>query len=62
MEYATMDTIEDDADLHIRGTIPRPGRLEFWLTQPRPRGMSIEEWEEITRNKWDRIFGKKEKI
>jgi len=24
-EYATVDTINDEADIHIRGTIPRAG-------------------------------------
>ncbi len=61
MEYATLDTVEDDADLHIKGTIPRPGgKLEFWLSIPRPEGVSIDEWESQQQAKWNRIF-KKEK-
>jgi hypothetical protein len=63
MEYATLDDIDSiEADPHIRGTIPRAGgKLEFWLTRPRPTGVSIDEWEEIQQEKWDKIFSKKEK-
>ena len=58
-QYATMDTVLPDANLHVRGTIPRKGgRTEFWLTSPRPRGMSMEEWDEITTDRFDRAFGK----
>ncbi len=60
MEYATLDTIEDDADPHIRGTIPRSGgRLEFWLNIPRPKDVSIDDWEAQQQAKWERIFGRK---
>lgn len=62
MEYATMDTIEDDADPHISGTIPRAsGKLEFWLSAPRPAGVSIDEWDKLQQAKWNRIFKRKEK-
>jgi hypothetical protein len=56
-EYATVDTINDEADIHIRGTIPRAGgKLEFWLTAPRPKDISADEWERKQQEKWDRIF------
>jgi len=48
-------------DLHTRGTIPRAGgKLEFWLSRPRPKGYSVEEWDELEQERWDRIFGVKE--
>ena len=61
-EYATLDDIDEiEADPHISGTIPRAGgKLEFWLSAPRPAGISIDEWEAIQQAKWNRIFGKKE--
>ncbi len=34
-EYATLDTVSPEADLHIKGTIPRAGgKLEFWMFNP----------------------------
>ena len=61
-EWATLDDIDSiEADTHIRGTIPRSGgRMEFWLTAPRPANYTIDEWEQIQNDKWERIFGKKE--
>mgnify|MGYP001591242766 FL=1 len=61
-EYATLDDIDEiEPDLHVRGTIPRPGgKLEFWLAAPRPKGVDVEEWDRIQQAKWDHIFGKKE--
>ena len=63
-EYATLDDIDQiEADPHIKGTIRRGGdRLEFWLSAPRPARYTIDEWEEIQEAKWNRIFGKKEKV
>lgn len=59
--WATMDTIIDEpADLHIGGTIPKKRGLEFWLSFPCPKGVSLDDWEGIQQAKWDRIFGKKE--
>lgn len=64
-EYATPENdIGSEPDTHIRGTITRgDGRggtkLEFWLTRPRPRGISVDEWDRLEREKWDRIFGDK---
>lgn len=55
-QWATMDTVLPDADLHTRGSINRAGNLEFWVTSPRPRGVSYEEWERITQKRWDRAF------
>jgi hypothetical protein len=60
VQYATMDTVLPDKDLHVNGTINRGGNLEFWLTQPRPRGVSVEEWDKITQEKWDRAFKREE--
>lgn len=62
MQYATLDDLDTiQADPHISGTIPRPGgATEFWLTAPRPRNVSIDDWERIQQDKWERIFGKKE--
>ena len=60
-QWATMDTVLPEADSHIRGTIPRSsGRTEFWLTAPRPKYVSIEEWDRVQEEKWNRILGKKE--
>jgi len=60
--YATPENDTGEADLHIRGTIPRGGgKLEFWLSRPRPRGVSIDEWDRLEQAKWNRIF-KKEAI
>ena len=51
--------------LHMKGTIVknRDGKTltEFWLSRPRPRGVSIDEWEEICDAKWRRIFGTNKK-
>lgn len=61
-QYALMDdpVMDEPADTHIRGTIPRAGgKVEFWMSIPRPKGVSIDEWEEIQQAKWDRIWGKK---
>ena len=50
-------------DLHIRGTIPRGGgKLEFWLSQPRPKGFSVDEWDRKMQDKWERVWGKKEAV
>jgi len=59
-EYATLDDIGSiEPDLHIKGTIPRTGgKLEFWMSIPRPNGISIDEWDALQQDKWDRIFGK----
>ena len=55
-----MDTVLPEKDLHVSNTIPRSnGRLEFWLMQPRPTGVSLEEWEAFTQARWDRAFGSK---
>ena len=57
-EYATIDSIIPESSLHVRGTIPRPNGTEFWLSQPRPKGVSVDDWEKIQQEKWDRIFKK----
>ena len=62
-QYATFDESAgwtEEKDLHIGGTIPRRHGLEFWLSIPRPKGISVDEWEGIQQAKWDRIFNKKE--
>lgn len=60
--YATFD--EDtgyttEANIHIGGTIPRGTSLDFWMTRPRPKGISLDEWEALEEAKWSRIFGSK---
>ena len=60
-EWATIDTISPEKITHIKGTIEKVGgKLVFWLSQPRPEGISIDEWEVIQQEKWDRIFKKGE--
>ena len=62
-QWATFDEetgYTEEKNLHIGGTIPRGTSLEFWLSIPHPKGVSVDEWEEIQQAKWDRIFGKKE--
>jgi len=52
-----------EPDLHIGGTIvkSRNGKIstEFWLSRPRPEGVSIDEWDRLEQEKWDRIWGEK---
>jgi hypothetical protein len=56
-EWATLDTIDThDKDLHINGTIRTSKGTRFWLTAPRPDEYTIDEWEKIQQEKWDRIF------
>ncbi len=60
-EWATMDTVLSEKDLHVSGTKSGPGgKLIFWLTQPRPKGVSVDEWEAYLTARWEKIFGKKE--
>ena len=60
--YALMDDpiMDEPPNLHVSGTIPRKKGLEFWMSQPRPEGVSIDEWEDIQQAKWARIFKKEE--
>ena len=60
-KWATVDTILPDHDIHTQGTIRTPTGTRFWLTQPRPMSISVEEWEKQCQEKWDRIFPKKER-
>ena len=59
-QYGTVDSILPDANLHVRGTIPRfrngHAVTEFWMTAPRPRGVKQVEWDEITQARWDQAF------
>jgi len=59
-EYATEENdLPYVPDLHVRGTIPRGGgRLEFWLSRPRPKGFSVDEWDRLEQERWDRIWSK----
>ena len=60
-KWATMDTVLPERDEHVRGTIRGPGgKLTFWLSQPRPKGVSTDEWEALCQERWDKIFPKKE--
>jgi hypothetical protein len=59
-KWATMDTVLPQQDLHIHDTrVGAGGRLTFYLYPPRPAGLSVEEWDAVRQDKWDRIFGKK---
>ena len=63
-EFATKDNeLPYTPDLHISGTIVknRNGKTftEFWLSRPRPKGVSLDDWEEQEQAKWNKIFGKK---
>jgi len=53
-------------DLHIGGTITknRNGKTltEFWLSRPRPKGVSYDDWEAQEQARWDRIFPKKAEV
>ena len=66
-EYATPENdLPYVPDLHVRGTVTsgdgRGGtKLQFWFYSPRPKGVSIDEWDRIRLEKWEDIFGKKEK-
>lgn len=60
--WAEVKDILPEADLHTRGTIRGSGgKLIFWLRQPRPKGVSVDDWEALQQEKWDKIFGAKEK-
>lgn len=60
-QWATMESVLPDKDLHVSGTVPGPGgRTTFWLTTPRPRNISPDEWEAVQEAKWERIFGKRQ--
>jgi len=61
-EYATIDSVLPEKDPHIRGTRQGPKGLTFWLTQPRPAGVSPDDWEMFCQRRWDRIFPKKEEV
>jgi hypothetical protein len=58
-QYAAIDTVIDDADPHVRGTMTRGTSLTFWMVQPRPPSVSFEDWERHTQALWDRAFGVK---
>ena len=61
-QWATMDTVLPDRDLHVAGTVLGPGgKLTFWLTAPRPKGMSFEAWEAQRKRNWDKAFAKRER-
>jgi hypothetical protein len=59
--WATTDTIIPESTPHIKGTIQRGKRTEFWLSRPCPTGVDPDDWEESEQARWDRIFkrGKK---
>jgi len=64
-KWATFDEdtgYTEEKNPHISGTIPRGTKLEFWLSIPRPKGVSVDEWEEIQQAKWDRIFPPKKEV
>ena len=57
-QYATMDTVLPEKALHTDRTLRKGGAdgLVFWMTEPRPPGMSREGWEAFTQERWDRAF------
>ena len=61
-EWATVDTINrDDKIEHISGTLEKAGgKLVFWMTQPRPKGITMDDWDKMQQDKWNKIFGKRE--
>jgi hypothetical protein len=59
--YAEMDTVLPDKIIHHRGTSHGAnGSITFWMYGPRPNGTTIAEWDRVTQERWDRIFGPKE--
>lgn len=60
-EWATEDNeLPYTPDLHISGTVKKPGSLTFWLTRRRPKDVSPDDWDAQEQARWKRIFGKKE--
>jgi hypothetical protein len=57
-QYATMDTMLPDKNLHHSNTGHKNGNITFWFYTSRPEGISVEEWERTTRDKWDYAFSK----
>ena len=60
-QYATFEEktgYTEEKNLHVRGTIERPNGIEFWLSQPRPKDISLDDWETLQEAKWNRIFKK----
>jgi hypothetical protein len=61
VHWATPETVLPSKNLHVDNTKVGPGgQVSFWLHQPRPVGVAPEDWEKITQERWDHIFGKKE--
>ncbi len=61
--YATFEEktgYTEEKNIHIGGTIPKGTSIVFWLTRPRPKNVSYDEWEAQEQAKWERIWGKKE--
>ena len=57
--WAEIKDIIPESDPHVRGTINREGgKLEFWLSAPRPKNISVDAWESLQQDKWDSIFGR----
>ena len=57
-QYATIDTVLPEKNLHVRGTINRGGNFEIWMTTPRPAETDQDDWEAVTQARWDRAFGR----
>ena len=63
-EWATPENDDSgEPNLHISGTMVKTRNsktfIEFWMSQPRPKNVSIDEWEAQQEAKWERIFGRK---
>jgi hypothetical protein len=61
VHWATEESVLPISNLHISNTKVGPGgSVSFWLFPPRPKGYTPEEWEQVTQDRWNRIFPKKE--
>jgi hypothetical protein len=57
-QLATMDTVLPDADVHTKGTIRKGsyGDIVFWMSTPRPKELTIEEWDAYRQKRWEKAF------
>lgn len=59
-KYALMDdpVMDEPHAPHVKGSTRKGKGVEFWMSQPRPQGVELDDWEEWQENKWERIFRK----
>ena len=57
-KYAFMDDpiMNEPPDPHVKGTIERGSKKEFWLSRPCPPNVNPDNWEESEQARWDKIF------